>query len=1172
MATIYSFGPFRLDDESEILFRGNEPTTAGQRAVALLRVLVEQPGTPVSKDALMQAAWPGLVVEESNLPVQIAALRKTLSQEPGGEGWIETLPRRGYRFIGPVPTNAAKNGRLVQPAPAAGDHARPTAIAAVQSPRAVPERRQLSIMSCELISHRLELEDMREAVRAYQGCVTEAIHAFHGSVARAVGNTVVAHFGHPVAHENDVEQTVHAALALCAAVEALEIAAKVHLGCRVGIATGAAIVDETLDGVVGDVASFAVRLQMSAQDGVVVDETTQRLVGGLFECQEMATIDAGAGATARTWRIVRASLAKSRFESLRGATLTPFVGRGRELDTLAHWRLEAATRLCVIDIAGEPGIGKSRLLHEYRNRLIADGVLVLSGNCWPDSQQTSFRPFIEVVRRVFRLERDENAEDTGRKLEMGLTSVGLATQETLGLLMNLLGLAPPPGSLDGLDGVLIGLRTRSLLLDLLRERRKLSPVVVLLEDLHWMDQASQELLGRLIDATDAPPLLIVNTYRVGYEPSWLGHANTTVHRLEPLSEDDTARIATVRLGSAAADAALVRLIIDKAEGNPLFAEEIANFLIELGLEQASGANIAHRDAMTPLPASVQSLLMARIDRLTAADKEVLQAASIIGRRFGADVLASAIEIPDIGGRLSAMEALDLIRADRATGDFLFKHALVCDALYSGLLSAQRAALHLKIAREIERRNADRLIEVAETLAHHFSRTDQTEKSVEYLALSGRKSFGVYSLDEAEHFLKSAIALARAQDKTRLDVRVATAMMDLVKVFYLQSRSLETIALVEPELGSLDTLGDIEPIVILLDLYAMALGTQCRFQEARRVGEHAFEIAQRLGDERVLTHVRASIMMISLMTDPEPVADFNGMAEQAYKQARLYGDAYIIGRTVMIIVWNNVNFGLLLEGRQWADRLMAFGRERQDPRALGMALWLLGWLAIIAQDYEAALAYGEECLRTALTPLDRQFGETVVGNSRLLLGQVSEGVETILRHRRQAQINGWRLSALTGEVALAISMLMRGEFAKGVRSLESVIDRAENDYGYRSYANWGRIYLAEFYIALLTGNRRPSPRLLVKNLLFLVRAKRVAVRKAEALLRKAMADPWFSERGVIRTRIDYDLGEIAMATGRADVARTHFASAREIAVAQQAPNWLAKIDTAMQAAAKLAAKH
>ena len=214
----------------------------------------------------------------------------------------------------------------------------------------------------------------------------------------------------------------------------------------------------------------------------------------------------------------------------------------------------------------------------------------------------------------------------------------------------------------------------------------------------------------------------------------------------------------------------------------------------------------------------------------------------------------------------------------------------------------------------------------------------------------------------------------------------------------------------------------------------------------------------------------------------------------------------------------------------------------------------------------------ECLRVALTPLDRQFGETVVGNSRLLLGRVSEGVETILRHRRQAQLNGWRLSAMTGEVALSLSMLMRGELGKGVRSLESVIERAENEYGYRSYANWGRIYLAEFYIALLRSRRRPSPRVLLKNLLFLVRAKRVAVGKAEALLRKAMADPWFSERGVTRARIEFDFGEICLATGRADVAQTHFAAARAIAVAQQAPNWLAKIDAAAQDVAKLAARH
>ncbi|MBV8398170.1 MAG: AAA family ATPase, partial [Acetobacteraceae bacterium] len=775
------------------------------------------------------------------------------------------MSRRGYRFVGPIPANTPKNGGLAQlerifredskSQPGSGD---------IRTPQAGPERRQLSIMSCELICGRLELEDMREAVREYQRCVSEVVGSFRGRVTKRVGNSVIAYFGHPVAHENDVEQAVHAGLALCAAVEALETTAKVPLRCRVGVATGPAIVDGTEVGVVGKAPGLATRLQISAQPATVaIDETTHRLVGNLFECRELA-IEAGIDTPVPAWRVLRANSIRSRFESLRGTSLTPFVGRGPELDALAYWRREAETRLCVIDIVGEPGIGKSRLLHEYRSRLIENGVFVLSGNCWPDSQLASFRPFIEVVSRVFRLERDEDEADVARKVEAGLAYVGLAAPENVGLLMNLLGLTTPVGSLDGLDGVLIGLRTRSLLLDLLRARRRLSQVVVLLEDLHWIDRASEELLGRLIDASDAPPLLIVNTYRADYRPPWLGHANTTIHRLAPLSEYDTAQIATMRLGSACANGGLVRLIVAKAEGNPLFAEEIANFLIEQGVEQPSDAAETHLGAVVPLPASIQSLLMARVDRLAAADRAVLQAASVIGRRFRADILTKVTLAPRVDEQLSVMEALDLIHVDRKSDEFVFKHALVCDALYSGLLSGERAALHLRIADEIERRNSDRLFEVAETLAYHFSRTDQAEKSIEYLAVSGRKSFGVYSLDEAEHFLKSAIALARAQDKTRMDVLVATAMMDLAKVLYLQSRSLDTTALIEPELQRLDSLGDIEPVVILLDLYAISLFVQCRFQEGRRVEERSFAMAQRLGDKRTQTYPRAGIMMSSLM--------------------------------------------------------------------------------------------------------------------------------------------------------------------------------------------------------------------------------------------------------------------------------------------------------------------
>jgi DNA-binding winged helix-turn-helix (wHTH) protein len=1164
MATIYSFGPFRLDGESEILFRGAEPTPVGRRAVALLRVLIERPGAPVSKDALIEAAWPGLVVEESNLPVQIAALRKVLGQEIGGEGWIETLPRRGYRFVGPAPTNGESNGRIAQSAPAVRDEVRPPPeVVDIRPPPTSPERRQLSTISCELVCSGLDLEDMARAVQAFSHCVSGTIGPFRGSVVQQIGNTVVAHFGHPVARENDVEQAVHAALAVCTAVEALDVAATA-LRCRIGIATGLAVVDGTHGGIVSQMSGVAARLQMSTEGGVVIDEMTQRLVGNLFECRDMTPIESGAGAPLRAWHVLQANSTKSRFESLHGAALTPFVGRAQDLAALASSRREATTRLFVVDIAGEPGIGKSRLLHEYRGHLGEDDVLVLRGNCWPDSQQTSFRPFIEVVRRVFRVAADETAEGTVGKLDQGLAFVGLATAENVGLLMNLLGLAPPAGSLDGLDGVLIGLRTRSLLLDLLRERRKSSPIVVLLEDLHWIDHASEELLGRLIADADAPPLLIINTYRVGYQPPWLGHANTAMHRIAPLSADDTAKIAMMRLGPARTDAALVRLIVDKAEGNPLFAEEIANFLIERASEQAGDAAAAPLGTLAPLPASVQSLLMARVDRLTVADKALLQAASVIGRRFRSDLLTAVTDVSGVEVRLAAMGALDLVHADGGSGEFVFKHALVCDALYSGLLSAPRTALHLRIAREIERESEGGLVEVAEILAYHYSRTDQTNKAVEFLKLSAQKSNRLYSLDEAERFARMALAGARAQKADRMDAEIAAILVELSRTFNMMSKWFDLVTLIEPEVEGIKALGDIPQVPIVLDFYSTALFGCCRFRDARREAEHALAVAMRLNDGLAMAHGRAAIIMPSTVVDPIPLPEFERLAEISFTEAQMTGDLSIIGHTCIAIGWNFMHRGLTREGRKWVERQIALGQKHQDPRLISQGHFVHGWLDIQKEDYASALNNGEVSLRTARAPLDRFLGLTVVGVAQVMLGHVAEGIATLERQRAQAAAHNWRYTMSGTDAPMGVAMLLRGDLKRGVRWLEDAIDRFETQQGNRVIADFTRLFLAEFYIALLTGSRKPSLKIVLKNLFFILHSKRIAAARAEELLMRAIGSPMFCELGVVHARIAFNLGLLHQTMKRPDAARSWFDKARTAATAQQAANWLAKIDAAMAA--------
>ena len=355
-----------------------------------------------------------------------------------------------------------------------------------------------------------------------------------------------------------------------------------------------------------------------------------------------------------------------------------------------------------------------------------------------------------MVRGSFRVNAGEAEKDIAQKLEIGLTALGLHSQRNLGLLLHLLGLKVPEGALTGLDGVLIGLRTRELLQHLLEARRRLSPVVMVIEDLHWIDSVSAELLGKIIDSESKLPLLILTTRRPEYVPPWLDRATVTKLPLEPLPTGEICRLVQARLGVEALPEALARQVTEKADGNPLFAEEIVSFLTERGILRTTEGTLDYDASAVAaaLPGSVQSLLTARVDRLAPKDRTLLQAASVVGRRFDPELLIVAVNESNIDARLAAMQALDLIRRESKSSDYVFKHALVRDALYQSLLTGPRAALHLKIAEEIERRSCNRLTEVAEVLAHHYGQTDYADKAFAYLSMAGSKSLSVYSLDEA----------------------------------------------------------------------------------------------------------------------------------------------------------------------------------------------------------------------------------------------------------------------------------------------------------------------------------------------------------------------------------------------------------------------------------------
>ena len=653
----------------------------------------------------------------------------------------------------------------------------------------------------------------------------------------------MAVFGAPVAFEDAPLRACRAALNILQRLKEagpdLEAKHGVRPQLRIGLNTGAAVVGKVEDSadagvtVLGDTVNFAARVQSLAEpNSVLISEATHRLVHGLIdESFAGEHLIKGKAEPQKVYRLDGIRQGATRFETAVNRGLTTFVGREDELEVLERALEDASSQLRVINVVAEPGIGKSRLLHEFRQRIGKERAFILSGNCSPDGQQTPFLPFIEVVRGSFQIRAGEAENEIARKLEKGLIALGLPSNRNLGLLLHLLGLTVPDGALTGLDGVLIGLRTRELLHQLLEARCRLSPVVVVIEDLHWLDSASEELLRKIVDDEVKLRLLLLTTRRPGYSPLWRDHSTVTALPLEPLPTDDIRHLVQARLGVEALPEVLARFVTGKAEGNPLFAEEIITFLIEHGVlrDVAGKLDFDVNTVATALPASVQGVLNARIDRLAPKERSLLQAASVIGRQFDPALLARAVSETDIYNRLAAIRALDLVHPQSQSDTYAFKHALVRDALYQSLLTEPRKSLHLKIAEEIERRSSNRLTEVVELLAYHYSQTDRTEKAFVYFSMAGTKSLSVYSLDEASIHLNAALALIDKNPTAVSDTQLADFLLSYALLSNIRAQVRVMIDVLARYLSRIDHIGDDPRVVIIRHLYSRS-GT-------RAIGRH-----------------------------------------------------------------------------------------------------------------------------------------------------------------------------------------------------------------------------------------------------------------------------------------------------------------------------------------------
>jgi class 3 adenylate cyclase/predicted ATPase len=658
------------------------------------------------------------------------------------------------------------------------------------------ERRQVTVMFSDMVgstalSTRMDPEDLREVIAAYQKCVSETVHRFGGFVAKYMGDGVLIYFGYPQAHEDDAERAVRAGLELIGAVAALRLS--VLLQTRIGIATGLVVVGDLVGfgeaqerAVVGETPNLAARLQGIAEPNtVVIAESTRRLLGNFFELQDLGPKDLkGIAGAMRAWAALRASSVEGRFEALHASKLTALVGREEELELLRRrWGKAKTGEGQVVLLSGEAGIGKSRLTAALLENLAIEPHTRLRYFCSPQHTDSAFYPIIGQLERAAGLTREDTVQMKRDKLDELLVRTSTSAREAA-LFAEMLSL-PNDARYPALE--LTPQQRRQSILEALNLQiealTRSNPVLMIFDDVHWIDPTSLEALNRTVDRIRTLPALLIITFRPEFDAPWVGRSHMTSVALNRLGEREVAAIIAHLAGKNDLPAKLMADIVERTDGIPLFVEEMTKAVMEASNESAAErwASAIPPSALA-VPASLHASLLARLDRLGPA-KEVSQIGAAIGREFSYALLAAVWHKPEaeLNSALDRLIAAGLLfrQGIPPHATYLFKHALVQDAAYGTLLRGRRQELHACIGRALEEEFPDTAETQPEILAHHFTQAGLDDRAIDYWRRAGARALRGSAYVEAVKHLNKGLDLANSlpasTDKVRKQLSLYLAL-------------------------------------------------------------------------------------------------------------------------------------------------------------------------------------------------------------------------------------------------------------------------------------------------------------------------------------------------------------------------------------------------------------
>jgi class 3 adenylate cyclase/tetratricopeptide (TPR) repeat protein len=940
------------------------------------------------------------------------------------------------------------------------------------------ERRQATIVFSDLSGYTAMNEQLDpEEVEGIMGRIKEEavriVESYGGIVNQFVGDEILALFGIPTAHEDDPLRAVKATMELHKMVRQMSPEVEGRIGkpltMHTGINTGLIVTNlrddrDGLYGITGETVNTGARFKSQAgSDDILVSPETKRLIAPYFETIALEEIRMK-GKTKPTvpYRVIGESKIQTRFEVAEQKGFTPYTGRDQEL-TILHACLDKALQGegQFVTVVGEAGVGKSRLHYEFRHRLDREKITVLQGRCQSYGSDIPYLPFIDALRRGLHLIEEDSPVELLEKAVTNIKAIDPSLEQFIPLYLHLLSIQsdyPLPAHLQGKELRKAMEEALAAIITLNTQHR---PMVMILEDWHWSDDASQPALKNLIGMTAPCALMVMVTYRPIYPASWGYMSYHTPVILKPLDASNTENIIKSVTGTTYLSEGLGKLIHERTNGNPLFIEEVCYSLIEEGVVVVKDEEATLTQSLTKLslPDTVQAIIRTRLDRLDRNTKEAIRLASVIGRVFGQRILERIYSVKaTLSESLEALKALEVIQQIRVLpeAEYTFRHVMTQTVVYETLLLQRRKELHGAIGLAIEELYSERLEEQAPILAYHYIRSDRQDKAIEYALLAGDQAAGLYANTEATSYYEQAFTMSQSLPESpevqqwQIDAALKLAAVGITRQDIERDRmNLEQAHTLAEALNDEPRLARV--LYWLGRIHYVLWSPQIAMEYAKQ----SLMIADRLGDDALAASpVNLMGRVYYQLSDFVQAIQF---LERSVEQMRRIGNKVEESTASALSGYVLAFLGEFDRALAHADHAIQLAREIQNPFAKANAYHLRGCIGDQQGEWTQAIKDYEKAIRIAEKAEDLfrlYLVKSWKGRARAMIGDPDRGRELLEESLALAEKIGTKFWLAWQKTALAACLFMLGELETGSQLCQEAIRLGEetNDKYVIAFAN------------------------------------------------------------------------------------------------------------------------